>query len=52
MRGISNKVYAAGILLVIIGGAGLVDATSDIGFAIYAILFSVGFSLCLAGYMK
>lgn len=52
MRGISNKLYATGVLLVIIGGAGISDATSDIGFWIYAILFGLGFGFCLAGYTR
>ena len=52
MRGISNKLYLTGVLLLIIGGAGISDATSNIGFMIYAILFSIGFGLCLAGYMR
>ena len=54
MRGISNKTYAAGVLMVLVGGAGLAEiSTSNHGcFILCATVFSVGLSLCIAGFRK
>ena len=52
MRGQRNKLYVWGVFLTIIGGAGLagIEMDSHIFFWIYAITFSAGIGLCLAGY--
>ena len=52
MRGQTNKLYLAGVLLTFLGGAGLagIEMDSYIFFWIYAIMFSTGIGLCLAGY--
>lgn len=54
MRGINNKVYAAGVLMVLVGGAGLAEiSTSNHGcFALCVTVFSLGFACCIAGYLK
>ena len=52
MRGQKGKRYAIGFLLTLIGGAGLagIEIDSDLFFWIYAIVFSTGIGLCIAGY--
>jgi len=47
-----SKVYAWGLLLTVIGGAGLAEVvTSDRGsFLISTIVFSVGFAMVIASY--
>lgn len=54
MRGISNKTYAAGVLMVLVGGSGLAEiSTSNHGnFILCTIVFSVGLSLCIAGFRR
>lgn len=54
MRGQTNKLYAFGVLLAIIGGVGLagIEMDSHVLFWVYAITFSVGVGLCFAGYEK
>ena len=54
MRGISNKTYALGVLLTLLGGSGLAEiSTSNHGcFALCVTMFSIGFSLCIAGYVN
>ena len=51
MRGQTNKLYVIGWLLTIIGGSGLagIEIDSYVFFWIYAITFSIGIGLCLAG---
>ena len=47
-----GRAYVTGLLLTIIGGTGLacIEVDSDLLFWTYAILFSIGFGLCLVGY--
>ena len=54
MRGQSNKLFIAGVLLMMFGGAGLAEiSTSNHGcFWLCAVMFSVGIGLCLAGYER
>ena len=54
MKGQTNKLYVLGWILTIIGGTGLagINVDSDLLFWIYAIIFSTGIGLCLAGYEK
>lgn len=54
MRGQTNKLYVAGWFLTIIGGTGLagIEMDSHVWFWIYAITFSIGIGLCLAGYER
>ena len=54
MRGQSNKLFIAGVLLMFFGGAGLAEiSTSNHGcFWLCAVMFSVGIGLCLAGYER
>jgi len=54
MKGQTNKLYVVGWFLTIIGGTGLacIEVDSDILFWTYAITFSIGLGLCLAGYEK
>lgn len=49
-----GKKYAIGVLMVLIGGAGLAEiSTSNHGcFWLCAIVFSVGIGVCLAGYER
>lgn len=54
MKGQSNKLYVLGTFLILVGGAGLagIEVDSHFFFWLYAITFSVGIGLCLAGYEK
>ena len=54
MRGQSSKQYVTGVLLTLIGGAGLagIEMDSHFFFWIFAITFSIGIGLCIAGYEK
>lgn len=54
MKGQTNKLYVLGWFLTIIGGTGLagIEIDSDLLFWVYAITFSIGLGLCLAGYEK
>ena len=54
MRGISNKAYAAGVLMVLVGGSGLAEiSTSNHGsFALCVTVFSLGLAMCIVGYFK
>lgn len=47
-----GRAYVTGLILTIIGGTGLacIEVDSDLLFWIYAIVFSIGFTLCIAGY--
>lgn len=47
-----GRMFAIGVLFVTLGGSGLAEiATSNQGlFWACAIIFSIGFGLCLAGY--
>ena len=49
-----GRTYVIGWLLTIIGGTGLagIEIDSDFLFWTYAIIFSIGLGLCLAGYEK
>lgn len=49
-----GKIHGIGILMVLFGGAGLAEiSTSNHGcFWFCAVLFAVGFALCLAGYVN
>jgi len=54
MRGKSNKTYAMGVLLTLLGGSGLAEiSTSNHGcFWLCAAMFSLGFACCIVGYLK
>ena len=54
MKGINNRTYGIGVLLVLAGGSGLAEiSTSNHGcFWLCAAMFSIGLALCLAGYLK
>ena len=54
MKGQKSKPYLWGVLLTMIGGAGLagIEIDSDVLFWTYAIIFSIGIALCLVGYEK
>ena len=48
----SNKYYGIGVLLTLLGGAGLAEiSTSNHGcFALCAVMFSVGIAMCIRSY--
>ena len=50
----SNKVYAVGCLLTLVGGAGLAEiSTSNHGcFILCAVMFSIGIGMCVWSYGK
>lgn len=54
MKGQTNRLYVAGWFLTIIGGTGLagIEIESNLLFWVYAITFSIGFGLCIAGYER
>ena len=54
MKGQTSKLYVIGWILTLIGGVGLagIEVDSDLLFWIYAIVFSTGLGLCLAGYER
>ena len=52
MKRVSNQVYSVGLILLVLGGTGIVDANNDISFWISTITFGIGFGCCLMGYLK
>ena len=52
MKGTLNKAYGIGALLVLIGGVGLaeINVNNDVGFWLFAIVFSLGVGLCVGNY--
>ena len=49
-----GRLYVAGVACTFVGGCGLagISIDSDVVFWIFAVMFSIGIGLCLAGYER